>query len=284
MGIDPDQLMATTAAMSYPNACGNEKPLASQNCKWYIYMGVRSSMPCVRISVDLGAGVRLPLEDKHILQGVIYALMSDDPSLSAAVHDAARQIGRHSYKLFTFSGLKAREALVEGGRLFSGAGEIEFRSPSMQLCETISGAAGKWRFLRLGHAEAAITGMVLSQRFFFSDAVDIRMVTPVTIHSQLENGFTRYYEPSEPEFSRMIAENFARKYFACFGQPPEGTVSLLPKLVAPEDRAVTRFKGTIIKGCLGRYLLRGRPEYLSFLYDCGLGDRNSQGFGMFDLE
>ena len=241
-------------------------------------------MPCVKISVDLGGGVRLPSEDKHMIQGFFYVLLSDDPNLSAAVHDAAPQLGRHTYKLFTFSGLKARETPTEDGRLFSGAGEIEFRSPSMRLCEAVSGAVGKRRLLRLGGAEVTITGMTLSQRYIFTDVLEIRMVTPLTVHRRLENGFTRYFWPSEPEFARMIAENFARKYLVCFDEPPTDGVSLSPRLVAPDDRIETRFKGTIIRGSLGRFILRGQPEYLSFLYDCGLGDRNSQGFGMFEVD
>ena len=240
-------------------------------------------MPSVTIRVDL-EGVRLPLEDKHILQGVLYALLSENPGLSAAVHDEGLPFGRHSYKLFTFSGLRGPFHAAEGHRYYTGPAVFEFRSPEFQMCETISDAVNRRRLLRLGAEEVGIEGMVLSQQTFYTEALNIRMLTPVTVHQTLDDGFTRYYQPAEPEFARMIAENFARKYIACYGQPPEESVLLLPRLVGPEDRVVTRFKGTIVKGCLGRYLLRGRPEYLTFLYDCGLGDRNSQGFGMFEGE
>lgn len=240
-------------------------------------------MPSVKIHVDLD-GIRLPAENKHLLQGLFYNLMADDPSLSASVHDAAPQFDGHSYKLFTFSGLRGRFREHEGFVEYEGAGELEFRSPDMRLCETVSEAVGKRNWLRMGSAEAAVTGLTLAQRTFFADALEIRMETPVTVHRRLEDGFTRYFQPSEADFAQLIAENFARKYIACHGEPPEESVLLLPRLVGPEDRVVTRFKGTIIKGCLGRYLLRGRPDYLTFLYDCGLGDRNSQGFGMFEGE
>lgn len=240
-------------------------------------------MPSVKIHVDLD-GIRLPKEDKYILQGLFYNLMADDQAMSASVHNAAPQFGRNSYKLFTYSGVQGK--LYERDRYvdYEGAGELEFRSPDMRLCETVSEAVGKRKWLRLGFNRAAVIGMTLAQRSFFTETTEINMLTPVTVHRTLENGYTRYFQPAEPDFAQLIAENFARKYIACYGQPPEENVLLLPRLVGPEDRIVTHFKGTVVKGCLGRYLLRGRPEYINFLYDCGLGDRNSQGFGMFEVE
>ena len=38
-------------------------------------------MPSVTIHADLN-GVRLPHEDKHILQGIFYSLLSENPELS----------------------------------------------------------------------------------------------------------------------------------------------------------------------------------------------------------
>ena len=231
------------------------------------------------ITVAHDSGVQQPLASMQSVQGLFYALMADKPELSATIHDAAPRFENKSYKLFTFSGPR-----VKGEQTDAGLWELEFRSPVQELCATVSDAVQRRSWLRLGSTEVMITDMLLSQRVFFVDGMDIRMITPVTVHRTLEDGFTRYFGPSEPEFTQLIAENFARKYIACYGQPPEEGVLLQPRLVGPEDRIVTRFKGTVVKGCLGRFRLRGRPEYLSFLYDCGLGDRNSQGFGMFEGE
>ncbi|MGN1306358.1 MAG: CRISPR-associated endoribonuclease Cas6 [Faecousia sp.] len=48
-------------------------------------------------------------------------------------------------------------------------------------------------------------------------------------------------------------------------------------------RLVTAFKHTCITACYGGFLLQGAPQVPDFLYHTGLGTRNSQGFGMFDL-
>ena len=47
---------------------------------------------------------------------------------------------------------------------------------------------------------------------------------------------------------------------------------------------MTKFKGqTIIAGWKGIYRLVASEQLLNFLYQTGIGDRNSQGFGMFEL-
>ena len=38
-----------------------------------------------------------------------------------------------------------------------------------------------------------------------------------------------------------------------------------------------------ISGWYGEYYLVGKRKYLDFLYQTGLGSKNSQGFGMFDV-
>ena len=35
---------------------------------------------------------------------------------------------------------------------------------------------------------------------------------------------------------------------------------------------------------MGEYELIGEPKYLDFLYQTGLGSKNAQGFGMFEVE
>jgi len=39
----------------------------------------------------------------------------------------------------------------------------------------------------------------------------------------------------------------------------------------------------LIKGWKGRYILEGDPQLIRFGYDAGLGSRNSQGYGIFEV-
>ncbi len=50
-----------------------------------------------------------------------------------------------------------------------------------------------------------------------------------------------------------------------------------------KNKYVTKFGGEIfITAWKGSFTLKSDVESLQFLYDTGLGSRNSQGFGMFE--
>jgi len=53
--------------------------------------------------------------------------------------------------------------------------------------------------------------------------------------------------------------------------------------VREQDLKVIRYKGTIIKGWMGKYRLTGKPELLTVALDAGLGAKNSQGFGCCEV-
>ena len=48
-------------------------------------------------------------------------------------------------------------------------------------------------------------------------------------------------------------------------------------------KLVTRYKGILITAWYGTYQLTGERKYLDFLYQTGLGAKNAQGFGMFEI-
>ena len=58
---------------------------------------------------------------------------------------------------------------------------------------------------------------------------------------------------------------------------------IIPYRVRTRDRIVTNYKGQYITAYKGQYVLAGERKYLDFMYQAGLGAKNAQGFGMFDI-
>lgn len=117
-----------------------------------------------------------------------------------------------------------------------------------------------------------------------SNSIHIRMKTPICLFStDKETGKTYFYAPNEAAFKEQLVENFIRKYHAFTGVYAENGVSIEPLNVQPSDKFVTKYKGFILSGWKGEYQLTGNRKYLNFLYQVGLGARNAQGFGMFDV-
>ena len=53
--------------------------------------------------------------------------------------------------------------------------------------------------------------------------------------------------------------------------------------VSFRDKCVTKFKGILVNAWNCRLYIQGSPEYLTFIYNVGLGSKNSQGFGMINV-
>lgn len=116
----------------------------------------------------------------------------------------------------------------------------------------------------------------------------VRMLSPITVHSTYRSSegrkVTQYFSPYDPAFCHLVTENLAKKYEAYFGHPSESGLEIKPLRFGKKDKVVTRFKGTVIEAWNGVYELHGAPEVLSFACAAGLGSRNSQGFGMPEVQ
>ena len=112
----------------------------------------------------------------------------------------------------------------------------------------------------------------------------IKTRAPICVYStDIYTGRTQFFAPDEEEFAELVNENFLRKYLAYTGILPESGVDLVPVVITERDKFVTKYKNVYVSGWNGIYELYGEPKYLDFLYQTGLGSKNSQGFGMFDI-
>ena len=96
-------------------------------------------------------------------------------------------------------------------------------------------------------------------------------------------GSLYYYNPDESEFYEAVAQNFYRKYQACYGVRPHTLISLMKVDDGSMKKFVTNYQGNYIIGWFSRFRLCGERKYLDFLYQAGLGEKNAQGFGMFEI-
>jgi len=95
---------------------------------------------------------------------------------------------------------------------------------------------------------------------------------------------TYYYNPSEKEFPMLIKENIIKKYKAFYRKMPSSEEFFIePIKLDNRNEKIVIYKGFVIKGWMGKFKLKGEPELLKLAYNAGLGAKNSQGFGMFEI-
>lgn len=185
--------------------------------------------------------------------------------------------------MFVFSWLKGSYKM-EGKRItFYDHVDFQIRSPEPLLLWLI-----KENILRNGVRFGEYTYTEVNARLYDKtieeQSVMVKMRSPLVVYSTVSGENRRYYyTPADPEFSEMLNRNFLRKYQSFCQVRPQSDILIEPMRVTEKDRLVTKYKGGYITGWYGVYQMTGERKYLDFLYQAGLGSKNAQGFGMFDV-
>ena len=229
----------------------------------------------------------LPLSYHHILQGFIYKSLSEYPEFSEFLHNRGYQRRGQSFKLFVFSLLKGHFQISGSKIIFDNFVEMEIRSPVPFFCDTLVKVFEKQEFFEMAGQKIFLLHYDVLNTEIFEEEMDIKMLSPVCVdvgYNEGEKTKTKYLDPLDPYFNYYLTKNFQRKFQAVTGESTHSGIFLLP----PEDfnldknKYVTRFGGDIfITEWKGNFKLKADVQSMQFLYDTGLGARNSQGFGMF---
>lgn len=252
----------------------------------------------MRIRLELeapGNKLLIPANYNHLLQAMIYANVSE--KLAGFLHDEGFPFEKRNYKLFTFSRLFGNSRVLKPENTRSDL-QIEFESPVHfflstpfeRMLKEFANRMVSGESVRLGENHLAVSSVEILQPPVFGDRdAIIRMLSPVTMRSTLKkesgDSLTHYYSPLEKDFSRLIRENILKKYVAFnVDAPPEPEFEIIPEHFSLEQNAhELNYKGFLIKAYDGIFRLCGSGPLKLFAYDTGLGERSSQGFGMFEI-
>jgi len=114
--------------------------------------------------------------------------------------------------------------------------------------------------------------------------IRVRTLSPITVYKTDEQRHTVYFSPHDAAFAAYVRENARRKFAAYMGREPNLTGFDIHSLGSDDHAVTVIFKGTRIRGYAGRFQLSGSGELLRFLYDAGVGSKNSEGCGMIEVE
>lgn len=235
------------------------------------------------VKADLDEPLTLPVNYNHILQAVIYHGIGIMPEYSDFLHGYGFARGQRAYKMFQFSQLSGEYRVKDKQITFLSRVSFEVRSPEPF-------------FIQLLYESILANGITFGSHVYTdvhpelfdytveSDRLCICMKSPVTVYeTNPGTGFAQYFRPDEQQFYAAVYDNFYRKYQAYYGVEPKSSIEMEPFDEGEFKKMVTSYKGTYITAWYGTFLLTGRRKYLDFLYQAGLGGKNSQGFGMFQI-
>ena len=238
----------------------------------------------MRIIVTFHAreALRLPLACNYIMQSFIYRVLSADATFGTFVHDTGYRAGNKAFKLFSFRPPYGRYTIEGKDIVFHDSASFEVRSPDAAFLQTFFTACQPGRQFLLNGQTVTVAACQLKNAPFFQNTALVTAVSPITVHTTDDTRHTVYYSPEEPAFYELLIHNAQRKWDSYYSDAPFD-LSIAPARNTDFRRLVTTFKHTFITAWYGRFLLQGTPQVLDFLYHTGLGSRNSQGCGRFDL-
>jgi len=251
----------------------------------------------MRLTITLqplkGEKAPLPLQYNYPLQSFIYHHIS--LKLADFLHNRGYSYGKRRFKLFTFSRINGRFQVQREKEKIVFTGPIHFHisSPVKEFIEQFAEDLARVPEVSINSNSFVITSIEVHFQPGISGSLIIKMLSPVTVYSTLSTADGRkktyYYSPFEDEFSRLIQNNLIKKYQAFYGNFPTATdFEICPLGVTKSAEKIIKYKPkdasyTLIKGWMGHYQLQGNPELISLAYDTGLGSKNPQGFGMFEI-
>ena len=236
------------------------------------------------------AFIRVPRSNLHLFQSLIYAVLP--PDRAAFLHNEGYVVHGRRMKLFAMGWpLAARTPVFEEKMVrFPLPVRLVVSTPVTDTLDGLAGGALTAQELRIGNNVVLCSRVEAEQQRAEGGSLTVKTLSPVSCYEQTEQEgkpYTVYLPPQDPSFAVSVHNNLVRKFQALHPdrEVPEGTVSITPAGPVRERAALfsprTRFP---IKGWSGRFRLEGPTELLQIALDCGLGAKNSAGWGCITKE
>ena len=235
----------------------------------------------IKIHIKNTNDFTVPMSYNYQLMSAIYRLIGGNDKLSEFIHNGGYRSGGAVFKLFCFSPLCGNYIINDKQLIFNDNISFEVRSPSREFIDTLRFALFEQGSIRLFDRDLEVRMIEYLDRRIDADKMRIRTSSPIVLKQTTKDHKTVYYSPEDSEFDQLINLNLYRKFTAAFGIEPSSAVDL--KLTSRPKKVVTRIKGTWVTAYHAGFEMQAHPTVAQFLYDTGLGSRNSQGFGMFDI-
>lgn len=231
-----------------------------------------------------GQNITLPTYYQYDVQSLIYRLLSVNADYSDFIHNSGYQNKEKRFKLFTFGRLRGAYHIQNDKIVFHNGFIVEIRTTECEFIAAVIKATEHCRNYTLRGNKINLNNITLKNTIVFDNSVQIKTVSPITVYKTLPDGKTVYFTPNQKDFYEAILKNAVNKAQSHIKMCDLKNMEIEPLLSFEKmKKTVTQYKGIFITGWDGVFRLKAAPAFLNFLYQTGVGAKNSQGFGMFDI-
>jgi CRISPR-associated endoribonuclease Cas6 len=226
----------------------------------------------------------LPFNRKYAISSWIYrCIRSFNEEYSEKLH-FDRDI-----KLFVFSDLFIPRYRVVRGGLYTKANEVSLTlsSPRSEfISNLVKGLLNSVEKnpLTLRDVPLTVKSIETLRTPEFTDTAEFKALSPI-VTSTYRDERIYYLPPHKDQFYENIAENLRKKHLMVHGKQykKDIIIDLIWTKCPKHPQTSIRIKKGHVVGFKVPLTLTATPTLLKTAYECGLGEKNSMGFGMVDL-
>lgn len=247
-----------------------------------------------KLTLELGRnrGNAMPIDYQYFQSAVIYRILQNaDSDYSEWLHENGFQLqSGKQFKLFSYSPFKVEKRKVIGDRLFVLGGNLEwqisflpekstnefvqgvFLNPEpIQICDKVSGV------------ELNVRSVELMPDPEFGDEMEYSLMSPLYI----KNEKNAHLSPYEQGANEILVSQIRDKYNSFYGEEYDGEIKI-EFTGDPRQKLVTIKRGTPMQSSIKcfaglKFRLSAAPIIQNLVYNTGLGNLTSMGFGCVNL-
>ena len=192
-------------------------------------------------------------------------------------------------KLFVFSDLHIPGYRISEKGLFTDRDEVYFylSSPRSEfISNLVKGLLNSVdeNVLSLGKVELKIKSIETLKSIDFGENATFKALSPI-VASTFQDRKTFYLSPDKEKFYENLKNNLKKKYQMVYGKSYKKGIEIEPvyeKFPRKIKYSIKIKEGHVI-GFRIPLRITASKEILRVAYECGIGEKNSMGFGMLDL-
>ncbi len=223
----------------------------------------------------------IPYNYNHILSAIIYRKIAD-LDLAAKLHFSK------DFKFFTFSQIYFSKWKRGKQGFISLDGKLSFyiSSPNDQLIKSLVEGHLENTEVDFKGKKMLVEQVELLKKPEFKGKMQMKTMSPVSASIKREiDGKLKIWDlgPGDERFYESIQKNLINKYVSFYGDYDGDTwVRIRPNIKTAKRRRI-EIKGDFHRCFMMEFEMEADPRLIQFAYDCGLGERNSMGFGMVNF-
>jgi len=240
-------------------------------------------------------GNKLPINYQYELSAWIYSVIAKgDRQYAEWLHQNGFAEKHRNFKLFVFSNLYSPGIEFENDRLIFTSNKASFYLsflPERSTEEFVKGIFGE-QYFSIGDGVSKVQFRVRQIEVVsspdFSNQSAFKTLSPVVVSLAQENNHPRYVSPEEDNYGQLLINNLKEKYRLFYNREFIGEQNFHFELLSHIRSKLIRIKAgtkeeTQVRGFVFKFKMKADSELLRVMYETGMGEKGSQGFGCVEV-